>query len=319
MPPEVKQQPISSCRIHSSACSSGLKSQDDTGRRAVMGIKRRTWNCPVCGRSYQIPATVPDPDICPECRTNFRPDDANHLSFVTSVVVIVLLSVSMSLIIIVIGVSATSIVLALLNIVFAVLFYLYAYSPQGALFIRRAITRFKEWNEERIEKKRRIEEDKQRHAMEEQCQREMEHRKRQKEVDNAMRPADIRWESKPTANADKTITYGIGREYVYCYTFPKTFELARITQQSRYDIKVGMTSNHPIDRVYEQVSKSQTAMSEAALVLLVFQTSDCRNLEKWLHKRLERVPMSIGREWFVTNPEELIRLFRLYLHEDIIP
>ena len=291
-----------------------------------MGMKRRSWNCPVCGRSYQTPATATDPGVCPECRPNRRPDDANHLSLVTTVVAIALLSVSMSLIIIVIGVSATSLGFAFLHMVFAVLFYLYAYSPQGALFIRRPITRFREWNEERIKEKRRveeegrrIEEEQRRHALEEQLQREIEHRIRQKEVDDAMRPVDVRWESKPTASAEKTITYGIGREYVYCYTFPKTFELARITQQSHYDIKVGMTINHPIDRVHEQVSDSKTAMSEAALVLLVFQTSDCRNLEKWLHERLERVPKSVGQEWFVTNPEELIRLFRLYLHEDIIP
>jgi hypothetical protein len=90
-------------------------------------------------------------------------------------------------------------------------------------------------------------------------------------------------------------------------------------EQGRYNIKVGMASNHPVQRVHDQISASKTAIAERAIILLVFQTHDCRHLEQWLHRQLERNTHSVGREWFTTKPEELIALFQAYLDGHFVP
>ena len=76
-----------------------------------------------------------------------------------------------------------------------------------------------------------------------------------------------------------------------------------------------MASGDPIDRIWQQIPASKTAISEAAVVLLIFQANDCRHLERWLHKQLKRDTAAHGREWFLTSENELVRLFRIYVRE----
>jgi len=130
-----------------------------------------------------------------------------------------------------------------------------------------------------------------------------------------MRPVDRDWSSKSGVDASRAKTYGLGGQHVYCYSFNSRLELAHIKQSLCCSIKVGMVSGDPIDRIWQQISASKTAISEAAVVLLIFQTNDCRHLERWLHKKLQRDTNAHGREWFLTNENELVRLFRTYARE----
>lgn len=130
---------------------------------------------------------------------------------------------------------------------------------------------------------------------------------------------DVQWLPRAgIKTADiKTYGYGFGTEYVYCYSFQTILELARLKQENHHGIKVGSAIGNPVDRIYQQCSGSKTALSEWPIVLLVFQTVAARHLERWIHKHLQRVPGSGGSEWFHTNLEELVDLFRTYLTEAI--
>ena len=169
------------------------------------------------------------------------------------------------------------------------------------------------WNRARIAKKLRLVEEEQRRAKEYAHLRRMALERQRQEIANATKPVNKRWESRKGVESSEVITYGTGSKYVYCYSFPSTLKIAELTGSVRYNIKVGMASRHPIGRIQEQISASKTAMSEPAVVLLVFQTDDCADLEKWMHKHLDRSPEALGREWFVSNPEQLLTLFRRYV------
>jgi hypothetical protein len=111
----------------------------------------------------------------------------------------------------------------------------------------------------------------------------------------------------------RTFGCGIGAQYVYCYTFQNYIELARLKKESKFRIKVGKADTDPIKRILQQVAGSNTAVAERPHVLLVFQTLAAGHLERWLHARLSRAADSIGSEWFITNPDELIELYSTYL------
>lgn len=108
---------------------------------------------------------------------------------------------------------------------------------------------------------------------------------------------------------------GIGSEYVYCYSYPTHLELADLKKDKCFRIKVGSASGDPIERICQQFAGNKTALSEPPIVLLLFQTLSARHLERWLHKRLNRVQEAAGTEWFVSNLEELIELYGEYLRE----
>ena len=140
---------------------------------------------------------------------------------------------------------------------------------------------------------------------------------REQEIAKLIRPVGRRWGSRRGVDASQAVTYGTGGQHVYCYTFPSVLELAELKNHSNFKIKVGLASNNPIERIQQQISASKTAMSEPAKVLLVFQTNDCADLEKWMHNNLERAPESLGREWFDANPDGILDLFRQYITGDV--
>ena len=126
---------------------------------------------------------------------------------------------------------------------------------------------------------------------------------------------DIPWQSRPgiVITDVKTYGYGVGSEYVYCYSYPTYIEIAELKQEQRFRVKVGMATDDPIGRIYGQVAGNKTAISETPHVLCIFKTLAARHLERWLHKRLERASDAAGSEWFHTNLDELADLFRKYV------
>lgn len=116
----------------------------------------------------------------------------------------------------------------------------------------------------------------------------------------------------------ETIVYGRGAEWVYAYTFPAHEHLAFERRNKNYPMKVGMSAqDNVVTRVHQQVAGSSTAISERAVLRLVFRVNDANDLEKWLHAKLtqagRKVGESVGVEWYNTNQIELEQLFRSYV------
>jgi hypothetical protein len=126
---------------------------------------------------------------------------------------------------------------------------------------------------------------------------------------------DVAWQARSgiVVNQIKTYGWGIGSEYVYCYTFPTHVEIAQLKGEPRYRVKVGSAKGDPLQRIFAQFATNKTALSDSLVVLMIFRTLYASHLERWLHKRLERAGDSIGSEWFLTNPEELLALFGEYV------
>jgi hypothetical protein len=129
-------------------------------------------------------------------------------------------------------------------------------------------------------------------------------------------------QSTNRVNVDETIVFGRGQEWVYLYTFPAHEQLAQARQQKLFPMKLGMSAqSNVVDRVHQQVSGNSTAISERAIVRLVFRVNSSRDVEAWMHEYLKRngrqVSGSVGVEWFNTNPVEVEQLFRSYVLQRI--
>lgn len=111
---------------------------------------------------------------------------------------------------------------------------------------------------------------------------------------------------------------GIGSEYVYIYTYPSLVEIGSLKQDKNYRIKVGSATGDPIERVYQQFSSSKTAIPEQPRILLIIRTLSARHLERWLHRRLQKADGATGSEWFYSNPDEVLSLFRQYVAEAVV-
>jgi hypothetical protein len=131
---------------------------------------------------------------------------------------------------------------------------------------------------------------------------------------------DVAWQPRPgiVVTQVKTYGWGIGSEYVYCYTFPTHVEIAQLKGEPRYRVKVGSAKGDPLQRIFAQFATNKTAVSDSLVVLLIFKTLYASHLERWLHKRLERAGDSVGSEWFLTNPEELLALFGEYVRTEAL-
>ncbi len=125
-------------------------------------------------------------------------------------------------------------------------------------------------------------------------------------------------QSTSRVSVDEAMIFGRGEEWVYLYTFPAHEHLAQARQQKHFPMKLGMsTQSNVVDRVHQQVSGNSTAISERAIIRLVFRVNSSRALESWMHEFLKRngrqLVGSVGVEWFNTNPIEIEQLFRSYV------
>lgn len=116
-------------------------------------------------------------------------------------------------------------------------------------------------------------------------------------------------------DSDDLVQMGEGPEEVYAYTFPSLVELAHFKRQSFYPIKIGYTADKDIgtfNRVRSQVSEN-AAYPEKIKLLFIFRCKDGRAAEVEVHRRLRtanrRLQSAVGREWFLSNAEELRQLF----------
>ncbi len=120
--------------------------------------------------------------------------------------------------------------------------------------------------------------------------------------------ADDTQEEEEEEEAEDNITEATdSKPSVYWYTFP-----AYKRPDGPYPIKIGR-GNNPDQRIHQQV----TAMPEMAEILGTYAHVDAPNLERALHAilalRNKRKNDAPGTEWFLTTPQEIIRLIAYIL------
>lgn len=107
---------------------------------------------------------------------------------------------------------------------------------------------------------------------------------------------------------DKQIGEGNGSVYVYYYDVYKL--LAKANNSDTWACKVGMSSGDALSRVASQVG---TAYPEVPHIGLVIKSDAARELELILHSVLKlrgrHMQDAPGKEWFLTSPDEVERIY----------
>ena len=109
-------------------------------------------------------------------------------------------------------------------------------------------------------------------------------------------------------SADKEI--GSGKYSVYVYYYDCYKALARMKGRNNWECKIGRTDTDPISRVFSQAG---TCYPELPHLALIIYCNDSALLEKALHSILKLqnkwLPLSPGKEWFLTSPEEIEMIY----------
>lgn len=131
----------------------------------------------------------------------------------------------------------------------------------------------------------------------------------------AKRDEWIREEFGTHIDSDDLVQMGDGPQEVYAYSFPSLVELAHFKRQKYYPIKIGYTADKDIgtfNRVRSQIFEN-AAYPERVKLLFIFRCKDGRAVEVEVHRQLRtadrRVESAVGREWFLSNAEEIRQLF----------
>ena len=113
-----------------------------------------------------------------------------------------------------------------------------------------------------------------------------------------------RWGIEATSET-KVIASGWG--FVYVIYLPLYRKRAESQGETTWECKVGSTANNV------GVRMNQMTFPERPRMALVIRTNDCKTLEDKIHDRLKEqgkhIPDAHGKEWFLTNPSEVERIF----------
>ena len=105
-----------------------------------------------------------------------------------------------------------------------------------------------------------------------------------------------------------TKVVGHGRYEVYLYYYPSYRQLAQLKGEQFFRCKIGMTTKGD-----KRFSKPfNTDAPERRYVAIRIRTDVPEEVEKYFHSALKaagRQCKTYGREWFMTNPEEVLRLY----------
>lgn len=112
-----------------------------------------------------------------------------------------------------------------------------------------------------------------------------------------------------TTNTDSRITLGKGNESVYVYYLPIYKEQAEKEKKTSWACKIGRTDRDPFQRI---ISQSSTSLPESPVIALIIKTHNSRALETIIHNilsyRNKKIVSALGREWFDTNPDEILKI-----------
>ena len=112
-------------------------------------------------------------------------------------------------------------------------------------------------------------------------------------------------EAKAAPEATAEIGLGEGPECVYGWYLPAYRVLASMKGETRFPMKVGMSTGKPFKRMRDHIGTAP----EKPVLGFVWRVTHADLLEKWLHRTLAQrkqyLPDALGEEWFLTTPEEL--------------
>lgn len=105
---------------------------------------------------------------------------------------------------------------------------------------------------------------------------------------------------------------GVGDQAVYAYHYPSQY-----VHCGDYPLKIGSARNNPVARILE----TQAAMQECPVVDLIIHCTDCVLLERGIHAALKhkRMGESFGREWFRTEPSEVLTAWLTFAAPENLP
>lgn len=116
-------------------------------------------------------------------------------------------------------------------------------------------------------------------------------------------------ESMESYNADKII--GEGDNSIYLYYYESYKELSYLRNSVYYACKIGRTDRDPLQRIYSQMG---TCFPEKPHIALIIKCNNSVEIEKTIHSilkiRKKQMKDSPGKEWFLTNPEEVEEIYR---------
>ena len=105
---------------------------------------------------------------------------------------------------------------------------------------------------------------------------------------------------------------GEGKSWVYLYYFDKEKAKAQDQRNEVWPCKIGLTQKDPEKRIQQQLEED----SDIPIIALLLRTDEPELLEKTIHGFLRLHGRHIegdirGREWFRTNPEEVVSIYKL--------
>ncbi len=107
---------------------------------------------------------------------------------------------------------------------------------------------------------------------------------------------------------------GTGPFEVYAYTYESCLEEAELNGTDTYPVKIGYATN-PGDSV-GRVNQQVFGFDERACLLMVGRCEDGVGTETAIHRHLKsenrKVKESPGKEWYLTNAQEVDSLFRKF-------
>lgn len=119
--------------------------------------------------------------------------------------------------------------------------------------------------------------------------------------------------------------FGVGGRSVYLYYFPSQKSQAQNTGQPVWECKIGHTKEDVHQYVQKQLKKVRQifdiADTEYPEIPLIFKTDNSKTLETQIHDILKvfdrKVNIEGQREWFFTNPNEVIQIYHFIVDFDI--
>jgi len=113
---------------------------------------------------------------------------------------------------------------------------------------------------------------------------------------------------------------GEGRGIVYAYTFSSLLECAFHAGSAYYPVKIGCTtcdSDEDVRAAAHSRVWGQIVHPEPTTVLGLMRCQNARRVESRFHRQLKPYRIkTIGKEWFITSREEVLRAIDEYVSED---
>ena len=113
---------------------------------------------------------------------------------------------------------------------------------------------------------------------------------------------------------------GQGASYVYLYYLPLYRTYYEGKGNEHWPCKIGRSDIDPIERIYNQTS---IGLPEVPIVAIIINTDLPNELEKALQHiislRKRKIKNAPGKEWFLTNPKEIIAICEFIFPEALEP